>query len=143
MSLEVMAAFVLGIDLAALPDGHLLHESYHYIFDPPPVVQLLTFIHTFVMPIRWFPLEANRKFVHSNKLLRSILAEVVHKRVKEVDRAGGQGVTLAEKKGAGGKDLLTFMAEQGWSEEAMLNQVLTFMAAGAYHLSSQQTSMTY
>ncbi|OIW35435.1 cytochrome P450 [Coniochaeta ligniaria NRRL 30616] len=130
MALEITASFVLGIDLLAFPDGRILHDSYKYVFDPPAVVQLLNFIHVFVLPIRWFPLEANRKFLRLNKLLRSILRDVVAKRVEDVKKMREGETQLEQKSASGGKDLLTLMAEEGWSEEDMLNQVLTFTAAG-------------
>lgn len=131
MALEMTASFVLGTELLAFPDGKALHESYKHVFDPPAVVQLLTFIHAFVLPVRWLPLEANRKFVRLNKLLRTILRDVVRKRVEEV-RNSTEGQVTPERNGdrSGGKDLLTLMVEEAWCEEDMLNQVLTFTAAG-------------
>src|SRR5689334_12862004 len=128
--LDIMGVFALGVELDNLGSGRdtttSFHECYHEVFEPDAVGQLLVAMNGF-MPIRWLPIESNRRFLHANKVVRSQLTEIIRNRIQTIEarKEAGMDGGVTEI-----KDLLTFMVTEKyfsshdrWDEDKILNQV--------------------
>ncbi|KAK4445625.1 cytochrome P450 4F5 [Podospora aff. communis PSN243] len=141
--LDIMGVFALGIELDNLEptrnqNGNKLsfYDCYHEVFEPQGVGQLLTAING-IFPVRWLPLEANRRFVQANKTIRGQLTDIIRDRIQSIkaSKAAGMDGRLGED-----DDLLTYMVVEKyfpgdgdgdrWTEQDILNQILSFLAAG-------------
>ncbi|KAL2195294.1 cytochrome p450 monooxygenase [Corynascus similis CBS 632.67] len=147
LTLDIMGLFAIGTELDELASRYSgntnmsFHACYRELFEPDGLGQLLVAING-VVPIRWIPIEANRRFKNAHTILRSMIRAVIRDRVQQLDPR----ITMNDRKGmdnADGKknnnDLLTWMvakryyaADNGdrWSEDEILDQILTFLAAG-------------
>ncbi|KAK0620915.1 cytochrome P450 [Immersiella caudata] len=109
---------------------------YHKVFEPAGVGQFLTAING-IFPIRWLPVEASRRFIQANKAIPNQLTDIIHDRIPSVKARKVAGMDA--KSGKAG-DLLTYLVAENyfagngdsdrWSEEDILNQTLSFLAAG-------------
>lgn len=128
--LDIMGVFALGVELDNLgsgPDTNTsFHKCYHEVFEPDAVGQLLVALNAF-MPVRWLPVESNRRFLHANKVVRSQLSDIIQNRIQIIKarKEAGMDGSMTEI-----KDLLTFMvtekyfaAHDRWDEDNILNQV--------------------
>ncbi|KAK0732281.1 cytochrome P450 [Lasiosphaeris hirsuta] len=135
--LDIMGVFALGVELDNLRSGNTSNNSfdecYHELFEPDGLGQILMAING-ILPIRWLPVEANRRFIQANKTVRSQLTEIIQDRIRTVgaEKAAGMKYNVDEV-----KDLLTFMVAEKyyadsdrWTEDDIMNQILTFLAAG-------------
>lgn len=135
-----MGLFAIGTELDELASRYSgntnmsFHACYRELFEPDGLGQLLVAING-VVPIRWIPIEANRRFKNAHTILRSMIRAVIRDRVQQLDPR----ITMNDRKGmdnADGKknnnDLLTWMvakryyaADNGdrWSEDEILDQV--------------------
>lgn len=126
--LDIMGVFALGIELKNLESSSstTFHDCYHEVFEPDTTGQILTAING-VIPIRWLPLAANRRFKRANAIVRSQLKAIIRQRVEEVGAANTREEGTGEREVT---DLLTFMVEEKyfaendrWTEKDILNQV--------------------
>ncbi|KAH8895974.1 cytochrome P450 [Thozetella sp. PMI_491] len=128
-ALDVIGVAALGVDLNNMSSqGSSLNffDNYHYLFHQPELGSLVTLLNAFV-PLRWMPLEVNRKFRRAVADIRNMLQELVRERFKSGKRAGA---------GESGKDILTFMlqamdsGDAKWTEEELVDHLLQFVTAG-------------
>ena len=141
--LDIMGVFALGIELEnlKLTGGNTgnkpsFHDCYHEVFEPAGLGQVLTVING-IVPVRWLPFEANRRFVQANRTVRSQLTEIIRDRIRTVEASKAAGM---DARSGETDDLLThlvtekFFADGGdggpWTEDDILNQILTFLATG-------------
>ncbi|KAK3354034.1 cytochrome P450 [Lasiosphaeria hispida] len=135
--LDIMGVFALGVELDNLRSANTSNasfdECYHELFEPDGLGQLLMAING-IVPIRWLPVEANRRFIQANKTVRSQLTGIIQDRIRTVGAAKAAGMDGGPDEG---NDLLTFMVAEKyyadsdrWTEDDIMNQILTFLAAG-------------
>lgn len=137
-----MGQFALGRELDELDKSATMpfHACYHELFEPDGVGQLLIAINS-VLPIRWLPLEANRRFNQAHKSLRSHIDSVIQERIRALGTSKRNCATVASGNGAIHKDndedsretndLLSWMVaekyyadgEDRWSEKEIRDQV--------------------
>jgi len=120
-----MGQFALGRELDELTAAQTsdtspassmsFHACYHELFEPDGVGQLLIAINS-VVPIRWLPLDANRRFKQAHKMLRSQIQAVIDDRIRALDPG--------KVENAGGKDHIS-------PRES--NDLLTWMVARKYY----------
>lgn len=122
VTLDIIGVAALGIEFQNLDAPTPFHECYHRVFDPPLLGQILLTANAFV-PVRWIPLEENRRFTAANAEVQRLMRQIVRQRIEDV--AAGYGST-----GAGDRrDLLTYIIEetnatgQPWTEEELLGHV--------------------
>jgi cytochrome P450 len=129
--LDIMGVFALGVELGYLePANNTADNSfdhcYHELFEPDSWGQVLMGVNT-VFPVRWLPLDANRRFKQALQTVRSQLMAIVQDRIRTVGEWKAAGVDSDAYKG---KDLLTFMVAEKyytesdrWSPEYIMEQV--------------------
>ena len=83
------------------------HEAYDGIFGQDTLGKILMFANAFV-PVRWLPLEANRKYLFATKWLADVLTQLVRERTKDVRGAHASGKYIQGE----ARDLLTFIVEE-------------------------------
>ena len=126
-TLDVMGVALFGVDLSGLSstefDGGVdeksggesadgrrqmtFHEAYDNIFGQDSLGMILMFANAFV-PVRWLPLEANRKYLNATGWLAKVLTQLVRERTTDVRTAHASGkYTRGEA-----RDLLTFIVEE-------------------------------
>lgn len=128
-TLDVMGVALFGVDLSGLSstefstgdgrkdrqsagaksDGRQMtfHEAYDGIFGQDTLGKILMFANAFV-PVRWLPLEANRKYLFATKWLADVLTQLVRERTKDVRGAHASGKYVQGE----ARDLLTFIVEE-------------------------------
>jgi len=134
--LDIMGNFALGVELGNLKPGSgatntTFDKCYHEVFEPKGLGQILVALNG-IFPVRWLPLEANRRFVQANKIVRSQLTEIMQDRIRTVGErktAGMDGMPAGEV-----QDVLTYLVaekyysnDDRWTEEQILNQVCISM----------------
>ncbi|KAL9479778.1 hypothetical protein ACSS6W_004564 [Trichoderma asperelloides] len=125
-------------------------QCYKGILDQPLLGKLITFINPFI-PLRWLPIEANLAFIRANTAMRSMLAELIQERVKEVrlqqsekKEKSSQSDEKPEK-----KDFLTNMIEANLSErkevseQVLIDTVIQCVSAGHETTAGALTWTTY
>jgi cytochrome P450 len=130
--MDIMGVFALGVELGNLgpADRNAARNSfdhcYHELFEPGMLGQILMALNT-VLPVRWLPLEANRRHKQALQTVRGELMAIIQDRIRDVGDWRAAGVDVDAKKG---KDLLTFMVVEKyyaesdrWSAEYILEQV--------------------
>ncbi len=99
-------------------------HHYHAIFNQSPTNTLLTFLNAFI-PLRWIPIELNRKHQQAVLDIRAMLRDVYRKRV--IDMAATKGQHISDR--GTNTDVLTFMiqaiqsGEAQWTEEEIVDHV--------------------
>ncbi|KXX74106.1 Cytochrome P450 4F5 [Madurella mycetomatis] len=137
ITLDIMGVFALGLELDDIQPSNTSKISfqacYHELFEPDSLGQMLLAING-IIPIRWLPLEANRRFIQATKTIRRQLRDVIRDRIRAVGASKAAGKGSSEEKA---KDLLTFMVAEKyyadsdqWTENEIMDQILTFLAAG-------------
>ncbi|KAL2019390.1 hypothetical protein VTK56DRAFT_9681 [Thermocarpiscus australiensis] len=136
--LDIMGVFALGVELDNLqPANGTANNSfdhcYHELFEPDTWGQILMGINT-VLPVRWLPLEANRRYKQALQAVRSQLMAIIQDRIRTVGEWKAAGIDVDAKKG---KDLLSFMVAEKyyadsdrWTPQYIMEQILTFLAGG-------------
>ncbi|KAK3312699.1 cytochrome P450 [Apodospora peruviana] len=147
ITLDIMGIFALGLELddihSVINTTTKKHKTvsfqscYHELFEPDGFGQILLAING-IIPIRWIPLEANRRFLQASKTIRRQLRDVIHDRIRTVGARKAAGTTNGVEKNEQ-QDLLTFMItekyfasseSERWTESEIMDQILTFLAAG-------------
>lgn len=130
ITLEIMAVFALGVELEEIEYSDSFdtsfHACYHELFDPDRFGQVLMAINA-VIPIRWLPVPANRRFKKANSMIKQQITSVMKERINSVSASKAAGMSSGHETI---KDFLTFMISEKyfaetdrWSEEDILAQV--------------------
>lgn len=120
-TLDVMGVALFGVDLSGLNSTQFrgtaagrqrgsemtFHEAYDGIFGQDSLGRILMFANAFV-PVRWLPLDANRKYLRATRWLGDFLTRLVRERVRDVRRADAGGKYARGE----ARDLLTFIVEE-------------------------------
>lgn len=129
--LDIMGVFALGVELGNLQPAdnaadNSFDECYHEIFDPDSWGQILMGLNA-IFPVRWLPLEANRRFKQALHTVRSQLMAIIRDRIRTVGEWKAAGIDSDAYRG---KDLLTFMVAEKyyadsdrWTPEYIMEQV--------------------
>ncbi|KAI1636538.1 cytochrome P450 [Biscogniauxia mediterranea] len=123
VTLDIIGLAGLGRDFGAIEDDTTdLNQTYRSIFKASPQAQMLAFISTF-MPdwfVRRLPVKRNNDVACAARHIRSICRTLVQEKKQK----------LARKESAS-HDILTVALESGgFSEDDLVDQLMTFLAAG-------------
>jgi hypothetical protein len=108
-----------------------MYKAYHDVLEPDTTGQLLMALNAF-LPIRWLPIEANRRWLNANDSVHERIRQTVVRRIEEMERATKEGAkSKASNDTKRRKDLLTYTLEEryfvkpgdGWSVLDIQNQV--------------------
>ncbi|KAK6211998.1 hypothetical protein LQW54_005526 [Pestalotiopsis sp. IQ-011] len=140
-TLDAVGVGIFGVDLAQTRNAGLVRQSnenysfpdaYEDIFAPDTIGKVLFALNAFI-PIRWLPLEANRKFMFASKWLNETLGKLVQERRQKITEAIAAG-----KYDKQSRDLLSFLIEEslpggtaaGISDKHIADHLLVFLGAG-------------
>ncbi|RYO87230.1 hypothetical protein DL766_009156 [Monosporascus sp. MC13-8B] len=151
-TLDAVGVALFGVDLSGLKEAPIsnadeksrwaaegrqttygFHEAYDGIFGQDTLGKILMFANAFV-PVRWMPLEANRKFLFATKWLNDFLTQLVRNRTRDIRAAYAAGKYVRGE----ARDLLTFIIEESLpggpaeeiTEREIVGDLLQLMAAG-------------
>lgn len=132
--LDIMLIFSTGEDLGALasPTKTVFEQCYHEVFEPNAFGQIVLAINS-AIPIRWLPLDANRRFLRATETVRNRINEIVEERIRIIQEKKKRGASDHKHNGEF-KDMLTFMVEEKhfgaekWSVTEMTNQVSALLS---------------
>ncbi|KAF3491368.1 cytochrome P450 3A9 [Arthroderma uncinatum] len=138
-TLDVIGKTVMGLELDSLSKGSEFDERYSDIMLVTPIDQIMLALDNWFPARKWIPIEANRRFLHGNQVIKQMLEEHVKQ------RAFALRVKCPTEKDLPGDDLLTLIIrgylDRGESlcEDNLVSQLRTFMVAG--HESSSNAVM--
>lgn len=128
VTLDVMGVFSMGVELDNLKQDSEFHHAYIEVLDPPPAGQMLLALSA-IVPIRWLPIEGNRRFMQANDTIHRLIRDRIHERIEEMKTSTAEDT----KKGGPVSDMLTFMlrekylnvkpGEEKWTESEMVDHV--------------------
>ena len=123
-TLDIIGVAALGVELHNLESKTSFKECFNRIFDPSTLGLVLWAISSLI-PIRWLPLEENRRFEEATTTMHRLTREIIRDRIRDM-----QAEEDGEKEKVERQDLLTFMLEEDigsgqvkWSEDDLLGHV--------------------
>jgi hypothetical protein len=144
--LDIIAAFATSLEIPEIDAAYFAtnpsntassYKAYHEVVEPGIAGQLLWAINAFV-PLRWLPIEANKKWVGANDSVHERIRQVIVRRLADMTAKGEKHLegTGTENDSPSAKtrpkDLLTFAIEERvlkaspedrWDADDILNQV--------------------
>ena len=106
--------------------------TYRFLFQPSPMVRVMVLLGYICPPMKALPLRANRELEQARRTLEDTALSMIRLKQREEK----------DKEGRGERDILGVMIEENrqsrengmsmdaLSEEEMVNQIMTFLAAG-------------
>jgi cytochrome P450 len=122
-TLDIIGVAGMGHDFNSIADPQSeLNSCYRAVFQPSggaAFIQLLSFVIPMRI-LRWLPIKRNFVVEEARNLIRRVCFELIREKKTEMEK--GDGV---------GKDILSVAIESGgFSDEDLVNQMMTFLAAG-------------
>ncbi|KAF5242414.1 hypothetical protein FANTH_8700 [Fusarium anthophilum] len=114
-----------GFDAIQNADSQL-HQAYRMIFEPSREAIFLAILRL-TFPdrlVNWLPLQRNKRMRHGIRVIRSKCLELIRQRQEQIRHlpSGGDGI---------GSDILTVaLLNGGFPDEKLIDQLMTFLAAG-------------
>lgn len=114
-----------GFDAIQNADSQL-HQAYRMIFEPSREAIFLAVLRL-IFPdrlVNWLPLQRNKRMRHGIRVIRSKCLELIRQRQEQIRHlpSAGDGI---------GSDILTVaLLNGGFSDEKLIDQLMTFLAAG-------------
>ena len=123
-ALDIVGVAGMGQDFDAIdnPDTEL-NATYRKVFQPSRQQQILAFMGFFVPQwfIRALPLSHNNNIVEASEIIKKVCRQLIHQKQEKLDR----------KEKRTDLDIISVALESGgFSEEELVNQMMTFLAAG-------------
>jgi len=122
-----------GFDFEAVKsEDQRIAATYRFLFQPSPMVRVMVLLGYICPPMKALPLRANRELEQARRTLEDTALSMI--RLKQSEEK--------DKEGRGERDILGVMIEENrqsrengmsmdaLSEEEMVNQIMTFLAAG-------------
>lgn len=135
-TLDIIGVAGLGQDFGALRDPNTeLNMTYRKIFTPSNSQQILGLLSVIIHPkiIQALPIKRNRDVVEAQRVIRSVSRDLI--RQKKV---------IMENNGKRNVDIISVALESGgFTEENLVDQMMTFMAAGHETTASALTWAIY
>lgn len=134
-TLDIIGQAGFGVDFNSMhKDGSELARAYSFVFSNPGKLTALVRMLSFVMPTEWFYgliswVDEIKTFEKSLETVRQASRGVITRKKEEIKKAGGRD---AVSNGNGkNKNLLSIiMEEMDFPDETLVDQTLTFLAAG-------------
>jgi cytochrome P450 len=131
-TLDIIGIAGLGKDFGAIKDpDSVLNRTYRTIFKPSPEARLLGLLN-FFLP-EWFvsrlPIKRNGEIEAAVKVVRSVCKDVISQKKEDLDQNTLDSVDI----------LSVAMQSGGFTDEELVDQMLTFLAAGHETTSSAMT----
>ncbi|KAI0106201.1 cytochrome P450 [Nemania sp. FL0031] len=136
VTLDIIGVAGLGHDFGAIKDQNSeLNETYRQVFQPSRQAQIMGLIGQLIP--EWFlsklPIKHNENINGASQYIRSVCRNIIVEKKQKV----------AEKKQTG-HDILTVALESGgFSDEDLVDQLMTFLAAGHETTASSMTWAIY
>ncbi|KAI1503676.1 cytochrome P450 [Biscogniauxia marginata] len=136
VTLDIIGLAGLGRDFGAIEDDNTdLNRTYRSIFKASPQAQLLAFLGTFLPDalVRVLPVRRNSDINAAAQHIRSICRGLIQEKKQKLSR-----------KESAGNDILGVALESGgFSDEQLVDQLMTFLAAGHETTAAAMTWATY
>ena len=135
-TLDIIGVAGLGQDFGALqnPDTEL-NRTYRKIFAPSRAEQRLGFLAMFLHPtiIKNLPIKRNDDMFEAQRIIRSISRDLIRQKKATIEKNQERNV-----------DIISVALESGgFTEEELIDQMMTFIAAGHETTSSAMTWAIY
>jgi cytochrome P450 len=135
-TLDIIGTAGLGQNFGAIQDPNtVLNRTYRSVFKPTPIAQLLGFLNTFLPG--WFvsriPVKRNGEIEAAAAVIRSTCRQLINQKKEKL-----------AKKELNDVDILSVALESGgFSDENLIDQLMTFLAAGHETTASAMTWAIY
>ncbi|KAI0596290.1 cytochrome P450 [Biscogniauxia sp. FL1348] len=136
VTLDIIGLAGLGRDFGAIEDDTTdLNQTYRSIFKASPQAQMLAFFSTFLPDwfVRRLPVKRNGDIASAAQHIRSICRDLIQEKKQK----------LARKESAGHDILTVAMESGGFSDEDLVDQLMTFLAAGHETTAATMTWAVY
>jgi len=135
-TLDIIGVAGMGHDFNAIQDPNSeLNQVYRKVFKPSKAAQIIQFASIFIplWLIRSLPLKRNNDIDEASGQIKKICRELIEKKRRNMEKGGQQDV-----------DILSVALESGgFSDEDLVNQMMTFLAAGHETTASAMTWAAY
>ncbi|RBR13907.1 hypothetical protein FVER53590_25705 [Fusarium verticillioides] len=126
-TLDIIGRAGMGQGFDAIQnDDSRLHQAYRMIFEPSRGAIFLALLRL-IFPerlVNWLPLRRNKRMRHGIQVIRSKCQELIRERKEKIKRQKA-GVDNS------GNDILTVaLLNGGFTDEQLIDQLMTFLAAG-------------
>ena len=123
-TLDIIGVAGMGQDFNAIEDPETaLYTTYKKIFQPSKTARFIGLASMFIpmQLLRMLPLKRNGDIMAASEVIKSVSRNLVRSKQKK----------MAEEKGRADVDILSVALESGgFNEEELVNQLMTFLAAG-------------
>lgn len=135
-TLDIIGVAGMGHDFGAIADPNtILNQTYRAVFKPTRQAAILGLLNLFLPAwiVRNLPLKRNEDITSAVHVIRDTCRFLIREKKDKL-----------EKKELHDLDILSVAMESGyWSEEALIDQLMTFLAAGHETTASAMTWATY
>lgn len=136
VTLDIIGVAGLGRDFGAIKDPETpLSRIYQTVFSPGRSAKILSLIGLFV-PIwimRRIPVKRNGEIEHASKVIRNVCQEIIDSKKENMARGESKGVDI----------LSVAMESGGFKDDNLIDQLMTFLAAGHETTASSLTWAIY
>ncbi|KAL2073017.1 hypothetical protein VTL71DRAFT_10341 [Oculimacula yallundae] len=136
-TLDIIGRAGCGRSFNSIEDpGNALHRAYERVFAPPPMMSTVVNYLRFLLPLKVFrklPLRQNRERDEGIQAIREVARDIVRSKaspLKDVDEGPPDILSIARKSGS-------------FSEDELVNQLITFLGAGHETTASSMMWATY
>ncbi|MCJ1430759.1 hypothetical protein MMC27_000109 [Xylographa pallens] len=123
-TLDIIGVAGMGQDFNAIEDPETeLYTTYKKIFQPSKAARFMGLASMFIpiQLLRMLPLKRNDEIMAASDVIKSVSRNLIRSKQRK----------MAEEKGRADVDILSVALESGgFSEEDLVNQMMTFLAAG-------------
>lgn len=135
-SLDIIGVAGLGQDFGALQDPHTeLNTTYRKIFAPSKAQQVIALLSIIIHPkiLQRLPIKRNEDMFQARRVIRSVCRDLIQQKKEVMEKNEKRNI-----------DIISVALESGgFTEENLVDQMMTFIAAGHETTSSTMTWAIY
>ena len=135
-TLDIIGAAGIGKDFGSLKDpNNELNRAYRAVFEPNRAAQILLLVRIFISAwlARHVPIQRNYDVQHASKLIRRTCHELISDKRRRMAEGKSSGIDILSVALEGG----------GFTDDDIINQLMTFLTAGHESTSSALTWAIY
>jgi cytochrome P450 len=135
-ALDIIGVAGLGQDFGALQDPHNeLNTTYRKIFAPSKAQQVIALLSIVIHPkiLQRIPIKRNEDMFEARRVIRSVCRDLIHQKKEVMEKNEKRNI-----------DIISVALESGgFTEENLVDQMMTFIAAGHETTSSTMSWAIY